>query len=638
MISIRTLGPVAVDIDGGPPPPELLWRRNLALLIYLACSPRRTRTREHLTGLLWPDKDERAARHSLNEALRLLRRVLGGTTIDTAGGQIRLAPGDPWLDIEELERRIAARDRSAAALVGGEFMEGFALPNASTFEDWLAAQRTHWRVRSLDVLLGAAEETERGGRLQEAADSAEQALALDPLSERAVRATMRIRALAGDRGIALSRYAALLERLRGIGATAEAATEQLAERIRRERGRRETRGETGSPVAARRAPLVGRGGELAQLVALIGASAGGASALLAIVEGEAGTGKTRLVDEAMARARLDGALVATVRSVPTDRDEPGGGVVALARGGLLEGRGLPAAVPEALATLARAIPEWQDRFPAVRDASPSPLPGAFTDVLRACTREQPVVLCVDDAHHLDDATIGILSRALRDLANAPLAAVLSVPPRSESPMLEELRARIGRDVAGGVVHLGPLAESDLAMLARWALPSYPPEAIERLARRLASDSAGLPLLAVELVCAVAQGLDLGAADGVWPNAMRTLTETLPGDLPDAVRAAVRVGYRRLSPEAQRALAALAVLEDRVGAERVGLAADLPAAGAHAALDELEWARWVTADPRGYAFVARIVRDVVAADMTTAGQRHRMHERVGLRAPSSDRGQ
>jgi len=45
-------------------------------LMYLARSPRRARTREHLTGLLWPEKEERAARHSLNEALRLLRRVL----------------------------------------------------------------------------------------------------------------------------------------------------------------------------------------------------------------------------------------------------------------------------------------------------------------------------------------------------------------------------------------------------------------------------------------------------------------------------------------------------------------------------------------------------------------------------------
>ena len=203
MIHIRTLGPVAVDINGGPPPAELLWRRNLALLIYLACSPRRTRTREHLVGLLWPDKDERAARHSLNEALRLLRRVLGGSTIDTAGGQVRLAPGDPWLDVEELDRRIAARDTSAAALVGGEFMEGFGLTNASGFEDWLSAQRAHWRGRSLDVLLARADELERSGRVREGIDPAERAVALDPLSERAVRAAMRARALAGDRSLAL---------------------------------------------------------------------------------------------------------------------------------------------------------------------------------------------------------------------------------------------------------------------------------------------------------------------------------------------------------------------------------------------------------------------------------------------------
>jgi hypothetical protein len=49
---------------------------------------------------------------------------------------------------------------------------------------------------------------------------------------------------------------------------------------------------------------------------------------------------------------------------------------------------------------------------------------------------------------------------------------------------------------------------------------------------------------------------------------------------------------------------------------------------HDALDELEWARWVNADPRGYAFVARIVREVVASDMTTPGQRQRIRDRAG----------
>ncbi|MGH7631738.1 MAG: AfsR/SARP family transcriptional regulator, partial [Gemmatimonadales bacterium] len=173
MIRCRALGPVAIDVDGGPPPPELLWRKHLALLIYLARSPRRTRTREHLVGLLWPEKDERAARHSLNEALRLLRRTLGGAAIDTASGQVRLAAGDPWLDLEEIEARLASRDwAGASALAGGEFLEGFALPDASGFEDWLAAERSHWRARSLDALLARADELERGGRVREAVEPA----------------------------------------------------------------------------------------------------------------------------------------------------------------------------------------------------------------------------------------------------------------------------------------------------------------------------------------------------------------------------------------------------------------------------------------------------------------------------------
>src|SRR2546427_137992 len=43
MILCRTLGPVAVSVDGGSAPPELLWRKNLALLLYLARSPKRAR-------------------------------------------------------------------------------------------------------------------------------------------------------------------------------------------------------------------------------------------------------------------------------------------------------------------------------------------------------------------------------------------------------------------------------------------------------------------------------------------------------------------------------------------------------------------------------------------------------------------
>ena len=93
------------------------------------------------------------------------------------------------------------------------------------------------------------------------------------------------------------------------------------------------------------------------------------------------------------------------------------------------------------------------------------------------------------------------------------------------------------------------------------LPGYDTVSLDRVVRRVATDSAGLPLLAVELLRAVALGLDLGTIAGTWPEPLRTLDQSLPGDLPDAVVAAIRVAFRRLSPEAQRVLVSAAVLGD-----------------------------------------------------------------------------
>jgi hypothetical protein len=47
-----------------------------------------------------------------------------------------------------------------------------------------------------------------------------------------------------------------------------------------------------------------------------------------------------------------------------------------------------------------------------------------------------------------------------------------------------------------------------------------------------------------------------------------------------------------------------------------------------ALDELEWHRWLLAEPRGYTFVARIVRQVLERDILTPGQRRRILEAAG----------
>ncbi len=61
MIRCSLLGPYEVSVDGAAAPRELLWGKNLALLVYLACSPKRTRSRAHLIGLVRQDRPLGAA-------------------------------------------------------------------------------------------------------------------------------------------------------------------------------------------------------------------------------------------------------------------------------------------------------------------------------------------------------------------------------------------------------------------------------------------------------------------------------------------------------------------------------------------------------------------------------------------------
>ncbi len=337
MIHCRTLGPIDVTVDGAAPPPALLWRKNLALLVYLACSPKHSRTREHLTGLLWAEKPDSAARHSLREAIRVLRRAVGEEGLTTQHEQVRLAQGAVRLDLEEFEAMESAADwGGVAALVDGDFLEGFSVPDASGFEDWLAAERLAWRSRSVTALVNCAESLLVQGNVREAASTTARALALDGGSNAAVRAAMRALALVGDRTGALERYEHFVRHLAEAGAAPEAETTTLAERVRAERIWRlsdevPTSDERGAEL--RRPPLVGRERELARIVEAFVACGRERRAAAAIIEGDAGLGKSRLAEEVLARSRLSGAATAVVRAVEADLDHPGSGALGLARGG-----------------------------------------------------------------------------------------------------------------------------------------------------------------------------------------------------------------------------------------------------------------------------------------------------------------
>lgn len=630
MIRCRTLGPLQITVDGEPAPPELTWRKNAALLVYLARSPHRTRTREHLCGLLWGEKPESAARHSLNEALRVLRRCTDEDVVRSEGRQVTLSQEGVRLDTEQLERSLGREQwELAASLVAGPFMDGFGVPDASTFEDWLTTERRLWRRHSVHALSMYADHSLARGDIGEANRASSKALALDPLSNAATRTTMRAAALAGERAAALEIYDAFEARLRdALAVEPEPETMKLAGRIRLERSWHLPEVLAGDERTARRPPVVGREVELAALGAAWTQCVRDGTATLLSVSGDPGIGKTRLAEEVAARARLDGGVVVGIRAVPIDVEVPLAGMIGLCRGGLIEAPGLLAAPAHALAAVAAEVPDWAERFhDEIGDVEPMPLPRAMSEVLRAVSEEQPVLLFVDDAEWLDSDSREVLAGLLRDLNDLPFALFLTVSGPAGRDLLDDLHDRTDPEQPKTRLTLEPLVAGDIRRLAAITLGEYGDEELDRLTRRIEADSAGLPLLVVELVNAVRLGLELDETISAWPQTALTLDQTMPGDLPEAVTSSIRVGFRRLSSTAQQVLAAASVLGERVDAEVLTRATGLSEPEVNAGLDELEWQRWLCSEPRGYAFVARVVERVVADDMLTPGQRRRIQDAV-----------
>ena len=625
-VHVYVLGPARITVAGKPAPAELLWRKHLALLVYLARSPRRARTREHLIGLLWSERDDKSARHSLSEALRVFRRILGDTHVRADVDQVALGPDAITLDCDQLATMGAAQDwAGAAALAQGDFLEGLSVPEANELETWLASERLGWRARSIEALTRHAEAQIAAGEFAEARTTALRAQALDPTAEPAVRAAMRALALSGDRSAALELAQRLSVDLRErVGSEPAPETQRLTERLRQARvGRRVV----SAPAGARaRGPLVGRREALARLIgAWDGVRHGNGACVL--IEGEPGEGKTRLLDELLDRARLEDATVSSGRAVPADAAVPWSGLAGLLTGGLDTAPGLAAAPPAALAALAMLDPDLAAG--AVGSGDRLEPPRAFAALVRAAAAEQPVLLALDDAHDLDAATTGALPQLARDLADRPVLVVVSAATSGRRlDWLETLRAHLGRELRGEAIRLERFDASALGALARRALPRYDEEEIARLVRRLEQDTAGVPLLAAAMLEAIVDGFRMTAEASAWPSERRTLVDTLPGDLPPAVVGAICLQFNRLPSAVQEVLAAAAALGGRVSAVTLARATALEQPSVEQALDRLEWDRWLTAEARGYAFAAPIARAILLQEMVKPGRAERYRTASG----------
>lgn len=242
MIEIRTLGRTSVAVDGDELTGEAAWPRSLALLVYLAREPGPDR-RDDVLGVLWPDREEKRARHALNQLLYTLRKASPQLDLESLKDRIDFAT-EVWLDVDEFERRLEAGDlEGALELYEGPFLSDL-IVDVAEFEHWADRQRAllarKFRKAALE-LMGRAKEAGDYGR---ALAHARRLVRVDPLDDEAQHALIECLYLSGDRTGALRQYEeyrALLAR--ELEVEPLEATVKLVERIR---------GEAGAP---------GRGGE-----------------------------------------------------------------------------------------------------------------------------------------------------------------------------------------------------------------------------------------------------------------------------------------------------------------------------------------------------------------------------------------
>jgi DNA-binding SARP family transcriptional activator len=621
-LELVCFGPPLARLAGAEPPREVQWRKHFALLTYLALSPSRSRTRDHLVGLFWPEQPDRKARKSLDMALHRLRRVLGEERLSSAKDAVVLSGDQLDVDVLRFSAEARAHPDEALRLVRGEFLEGFHLDAAQEFEDWMTSERRRYQELATAALVATGERRLAENRLEEATDLAHRALGLAPRLEPAAALLMRARMLAGDSAGALTAFQDFAAAIREIGEEPNRALSTLADRVRSEASARPKISPTETEP-----PLVGR----QQLhKAVFEAVSGTRSPRALLITAPPGMGRSRLLAECVRRSEVDGAVVVQTRAVESDQDAPWSALRLLIRAGLATAPGLPAAPRSSLAALAELVPELAERFTPrpVRDVSD--MAAALADVLGAISEERPILIGLDDAHWADGPSLAALGTALGKLTKSSVLLVVTVaqgvgePPRE----LDRLQGDIGHDIPGLTVRLGALDQGDLAALVA-ALAPWCRDAADRdrLTRRLAFETGGSPFFAVTLLGSLAKASTLQKDFVSWPPPRGTHGAPPPFSVPSVVKRAIQVRAGELATEELAVLRAASVCGQALDCGLIATVAGVPVDTVERALPAFERRQFVQFDGTRYAFAAPMIADVVRTECLTRGERRTLEGRA-----------
>ncbi len=665
MISIHLLGTPKIFRDQTPL--TLSRRKSRALVYYLAAHPGPV-SRDQLLAFFWPDLDRPAAQQTLRTTLHGLRQTLG-SAIGVDDGSLSLAP-EVEVDSRLFEASLAASPAGpldAAALTAaldryqGDFLEGFSLPDAAAFEDWVNAQRERLRRLAVRSLAALARQNENQGDYALALATLDRALTFDQLQEDLQRDALRLHYLAGDRTGAIRRYAhlrQLLDEEMGVLPMAEtraiydailndqlpAATAQPNPPVSPPPGRPAVASQPAA-AAVSSVPFAGREPELNLLRGQLASKTALAERRLVLVEGEPGIGKSRLVDEFLRGAgtlALSGAahemeqglpyqpLIEALRCLLSDPVWP-------ALHAALQAQ-LP---PVWLAEVARLLPELQ---PGVAPAGGSPdeprLWEGVHQFLCAISRQHALTFFIDDLQWADASSLALLTYVTRRarVDGADILFLAAARPEERGSPLATFVQTLTREDRLIRLPLARLQPDEVNHLAgQWAAGrGAQATEVTALADWLRSASEGNPYVLVEL-------LRFACDQGLLGRGGRLDLAALGGGpvLPQTVYSLIESRLARLSEPARRILDAAVAAGREFDFEVVYRAAGLSEAAGLDALDELSAAGLVhpadsggtPAAPHGrppltrYAFDHSLTMEV--AYRQVGEPRHRLlHRRVG----------
>ena len=461
---IRLFGPLSVEDGGGRLGPSDLGgtRPKQVLEILLAARGHRVTT-DRIAELLWGEQRPKDVAASIQTFVSVLRRHLvsdrdrARELVVTEQEAYRFGSDLVELDLDRFDELLERSSREPTRQARRSLEQALALVRGEVLEDepyavWAQDLRGSYQGRVLGVHLEAADAALAELDFDAALAHGEAAVALDRFSERAHRGAMLALYALGRQHDALRGYRTLRSLLAeelGLEPTPETRALEAAilrqEEVRSLLPRPIIRAAAGG-AAGTSSRLIGRRHELDLLERVAREALDGSFALLQI-EGDAGLGKTRLLEEVA--TLFEDAHVGRAECSLLEHHLPYVPLAAALRdaGIELDGERLPA--------LARILPE----LALMRSAREFTEIEALEALVQVISTEAPVVLLLDDLHAADQQTIAALDYLQQRLAGtrgAIVVTIRSVHAPAEHPVR---RLRPSAEVL-----LGPLTAEELEPL------------------------------------------------------------------------------------------------------------------------------------------------------------------------------